>query len=463
VRILVLSFYELGHQPLDAATAAAALHSAGHEVRVRDLAVEPWADDHVTWADGVACSIPMHTARRLAAAALPRLRAKRPELPVCWYGLYAVAGPNDGRGPVHLVAGEFEPALVAWADALHADSGTTGSVRALDRRVIPLPRRSEVPPLDHYARLAVQGAERPAAAIQTTRGCAHRCRHCPVPVVYGGRTRVVERDVVLADAEQAIHAGARHLTLADPDFFNRPRHAVEIVRELHAAFPDVTFDCTVKVEHILRHAERWPELADAGCLFVVSAFESVDDRTLALLAKGHTGRDATTAARLLRSNGIDLRPSWLPFLPWTSLDHVVSLLDFVADHDLVATTDPVQYSIRLLVPPESLLLELPEVRNRLEGFDDAAHTWTWRAADPAVDVLQREVAATVERGTAAGASVGDIYRSIRALVFAASGERDTRSFDDGSFAGAGERPHLTEAWFCCAEPTGAQFEVVDAR
>lgn len=67
MRVLVLSTYELGTQPLGCALPAALLRDAGHVVRVRDMAVEPWSDDDARWCEAACISVPMHTALRLAA------------------------------------------------------------------------------------------------------------------------------------------------------------------------------------------------------------------------------------------------------------------------------------------------------------------------------------------------------------------------------------------------------------
>ena len=151
--------------------------------------------------------------------------------------------------------------------------------------------------------------------------------------------------------------GARHITFGDPDFLNGRRHSLAIVRALHERFPELTFDCTTKVEHVLEHADVWEEMAASGCLFVVSALESVNDEILARLDKGHTTAEAVLALDLLREHGIETRPSFMPFTPWTTPRDVLEIVDFVAAHDLVANVDPVQYTIRLLVPEGSLLLE----------------------------------------------------------------------------------------------------------
>jgi len=94
VRALLLSTYELGHQPLQAAKATSALLAAGHEVRCVDVALDALDADDVDWADRVAFSVPMHTAMRLALRVAEAIRGRRPELPLCFYGLYAPVSPD---------------------------------------------------------------------------------------------------------------------------------------------------------------------------------------------------------------------------------------------------------------------------------------------------------------------------------------------------------------------------------
>src|SRR5665811_298387 len=77
--------------------------------------------------------------------------------------------------------------------------------------------------------------------------------------------------------------GARHITFGDPDFLNGWRHSLAIVRALHERRPELTFDCTTKVAHVLEHPGVWEEMAASGCLFVVCALESVNDEILVRL------------------------------------------------------------------------------------------------------------------------------------------------------------------------------------
>ncbi len=252
--------------------------------------------------------------------------------------------------------------------------------------------------------------------MEASHGCVHMCRHCPVPTVYDGRIRIVGVDTVLADIEQLVAKGARHITFGDPDFMNGRKHSLAVVRAMHERFPELTFDCTVKVEHVLEFPEVWPELSASGCLFVVTAMESVNDDILVRLDKGHTARQAADAIALLREHGIEPRPSWMPFTPWTTVEDVVELLDFVAENDLIGNVDPVQYTIRLLLPEGSLLLDHPDMRPHLGSYDPERLSWSWTAADPLVDELQARLAALVESATADDEAPARTYERIRAEV-----------------------------------------------
>jgi hypothetical protein len=261
---------------------------------------------------------------------------------------------------------------------------------------------------------------------------------------------------VLADIARQVDAGARHITFGDPDFLNGVHHSLRIVQAMHARWPALTFDCTTKVEHILRHESIWGDMAGAGCLFVVSAFETVDDSILDRLDKGHTTADAARVVMLLREHGIEVRPSFMPFTPWTTLDGVRDILDFVADHDLIGNVDPVQYTIRLLLPDGSLLLDHPDLAAHLGPYDDARASFTWTAADPAMDRLQTDIALLVEDRLAAGEDDVEIYQAIRAVCALPPAAVTPRSPGD-------RPPRPTEPWFCCAEPTAVQLGPLGAQ
>ncbi|RMH39897.1 MAG: radical SAM protein [Deltaproteobacteria bacterium] len=426
---MVVACYELGRPPHGVALAAAALSRAGWSVRAVDLSVDRLDDDAVHGADAVAIAVPMHTALRLGAAVGRRVRAARPGIPIVYFGSYAPLNEAYLRacGADAVVAGECESALV---DAMAGR--TPAAPVSLSRARLPVPRRDVLPPLSRYAKLVdAGGRQRLAGYTEATRGCLHMCRHCPIPPIYGGRLVPVDRDVVLADIAQQIAAGAEHISFGDPDFWCGPGHAMRILRDMHDRWPGVSFDATIKIEHLLRHAALLPELRRLGCAFVVSAVEAVDDRVLAKLAKGHTRADVDRALALAREAGVPVRPTFVPFTPWIDLPGLLDLLDFIESRDLVGAVDPVQLTVRLLVPPGSLLADEPEM-----GPVDAerlTHVWTHR--DERVDALQRRAEAIVAAG-------GD-YAAVRAAYYQAAGVALPPLRPPERIA-----PRMTEPWFC---------------
>ncbi len=445
MKTLLISTYELGRQPVHIASPRARIEAAGHEVRTLDLAVESWDAATVDWADAIAFSTPMHTAMRLAVGAALAVRRRRPDVPIASYGLYAATTADDEDSPFDVAfVGEYEHSLIEWLSG--GSPGERAVATDLGRGGFRTPVRVGLPSLDRYARLLIDDAERLVGAVEASHGCLHRCRHCPIPAVYDGRLRIVDTRAVLADIDQQVAAGAGHITFGDPDFLNGPAHSLRIVRAMHDRHPDVTFDCTVKVEHILKYDDVWPEFAEAGCVFVVSAFESMNDDVLSMLDKGHTAADAARAVHLLRSTGIDIRPSWLPFTPWTTRDDIDAMFRFISAHDLIASTDPVQMGIRLLIPPGSLMLDIDGIDRFLAGYDAAALSYQWVSDDPAMDALSARLMAIAERAAAESIPTSDVFRE-QWLAVVEDSDLEAPAVAIGQGATVG-RPKLTESWFC---------------
>ncbi len=458
MHVMLISTYELGHQPIHLASPAAALFAAGHSVTCVDLSVEELDPGELEAIDAVGFSVPMHTAMRLAIPTARRIRELDPELPIAFYGLYADVGKDRTFGVVTdaIFCGEYEPDLVSWVSGLPVSIGREVHIN-LGRSDFRLPRRAGLPPLEEYARLEHQGVARLAAAVEASHGCRHRCRHCPIPAVYDGRLRVVGQDLVVGDIDQLVRLGAEHITFSDADFLNAPAYSMDVLRAAHQRHPMLTYDVTVKVEHILQHRGLWPEMAELGVLFVVSAFESVDDRTLQILDKGHSIDDMVEAIQVIRSAGIHIRPTWLPFLPWTTPADIAGIFGFLDEHDLGSALDPVQLAIKVLVPEGSLLVDNSVMKPYLSHFDGDALTWMWSFVHSDSERLHKELDRIAAEASDCAEESEVTLESMRAVVSQISGvvlgpqpslEKDV--------------PRLSESWFCCAEPTAGQAISVDS-
>jgi hypothetical protein len=260
---------------------------------------------------------------------------------------------------------------------------------------------------------------------------------------------------VLADVDAQIQAGAQHITFGDPDFFNGPTHAMRIVDALHTAHPAVTYDVTIKVEHLLRHRDLLGRLVATGCAFVTSAVESIDDAVLARLEKGHTRRDFVDAVAACREANLTFVPTFVAFHPWLTLDGYCDLLDLIERLDLVDHVAPIQLASRLLVTRGSRLLELDDLRTLVGHFDGATLAYPWAHPDDRVDDLHRELTRLV------GVRLSDDRRTLFDAIAAVAYERAGRP----PYVPAERRerhvvPHLSEPWYCCAEPNPDHLSLV---
>jgi radical SAM superfamily enzyme YgiQ (UPF0313 family) len=458
----------MGRQPFGLASPSAWLREAGVEVVCVDLAREKLAEDAVRDTDVVGFFLPMHTATRLALPVIDRVRALNPSARVIAYGLYAPL--NEAllreRGVSDVLGGEFEEDLVqaalkgcATSEPLKgcavrddaAPSGRGGSRTAptpgaasIPRLQFRVPAREGLLPLTRYASLQMPGERRTVGYTEASRGCKHRCRHCPIVPVYDGRFRVVPVEIVLADVRGQIGAGARHITFGDPDFFNGIRHADGVIRGFGRAFPGVSYDVTIKVEHLLRHAEMLPALRETGCAFVTTAVESVDDQVLAKLEKGHTRADFERAVELCREAHLPIAPTFVPFTPWTTVHGYLDLLHEIDRLDLVEHVSPIQFAIRLLIPQGSRMLELDDVRSVTAAFDPRSLTFPWTHPDPAVDALQSELTQLV--GVKLSMPRREVFAKVWDLAHERANARAMRR--DAPLISRAAIPYLNEPWYC---------------
>jgi radical SAM superfamily enzyme YgiQ (UPF0313 family) len=453
--ILLISTYELGHQPFGIASPAAWLKDAGAEVMALDLSIESLDSEKVRNAGLIAIYVPMHTATRLAAKLIPNLRKINSQAHLCCFGLYAQTNENYLRqlGVHSIIGGEFETAIADLYRTLEtkeaADSSSEIALTSLERQRFLVPERSVLPSLQSYAHLMLpDGETKPAGYTETTRGCKHHCQHCPIVPVYNGRFRIVQREIVLEDIRQQIGEGARHITFGDPDFLNGPGHTIPIVKALHAEYPDITYDVTIKIEHLLAYEQHLPVLKATGCVFITSAVESMDDHILEILRKGHTQNDVRKAVALLKEVEISLNPTFVSFTPWTTPAIYFDMLRKIRELDLVENVSPIQYAIRLLIPAKSRLLDRKDIQDLVEPFDQAALCYPWKHPDKKMDDLYARLFHLVQKQQSNQDSRSSLFYNVWNATLEETGISDAMiSHGEGWEMASKPVPRLSESWY----------------
>jgi hypothetical protein len=150
-----------------------------------------------------------------------------------------------------------------------------------------------------------------------------------------------------------------------------------------------------------------------------------------------------TAVGILKDAGLAVQPTWMPFTPWTSLQDYLDLLAWIRAQDLIPSVPIVQLCIRMLVPPESALLnhsDAPTWRGTLSAKD---FTYQWQHPDPRLDDLQQQVAALAEHAT------DNAYTNFAAVEEAAYrvAEQPIPRWSPPTLYQP-PPPRLTEDWFC---------------
>lgn len=465
--VCLVSTYESGFQSLGTGVAAAHLHAAGITPKLLDVSVLPkMSPEEFGQYDWIGFHVPMFHSVPIAFEIASGIRAAGVKSRCFFFGLYASLFKTEilekygdyvfdtdwedkialiVEDPVALLGGCFEGTAPA-RQALPAFS-----FRRQDKYLPP--RRELFPHVSEYAKLVDRGAELITGNVETTRGCAHRCSHCPIPPVYDGKVTKIPVDVVMQDIDNLVAMGARNISFIDPDFLNAPKHSIEIVKTMSDRYPFLTYDFTAKVSHLRKHQEHVKTLARYGLSYVLTAMEFNDNQTLDILEKKHTVEDLNWSVKFLRSHGVHVKPTFVFINPWTSVSDLSDLLDFIESNDLVECVDPVQYKIKLLLFKNSLLLDHNKVSESMLGKSNDLYT-EWTHEDPAIERIHRRCSAVVDEGVERGSSNADIFAEVRSIVdehvVAPAPDRAELAIISKSI---GDVPGYNVPNFCCAEPT----------
>ncbi|WP_298209378.1 radical SAM protein [Ferrimicrobium sp.] len=443
--VLFISTYELGHQPQLAAEVAAELPEGSLEVL--DMAKTPLsvAIEAINRASRVILTAPMLTGALVARDLLASLDHDQPERQLIVVGLYATVLKESLQDPpAALWLNRATAAELATLVQHPSVSAQPGIPKATGRRAYRV-NRTPLMGLDSYRSVRIANQDLVTGYLETSVGCRHRCLHCPVAAIWNGRIAINDAEAVIADGLAQIEAGAQHLSFGDPDFLNAPKHSLKVLTTLAQKAPWVTFDITTKISEILRHRDLLSTLAASHVNFVISAVESLNDDVLAHLDKGHTAADVSVARDLLYANGVAMHPTFVPFTPWTTMGDLVDIVDFIVESDLVQVVEPIQYSIELLTPTNSLL---PVNETDFGPYDASVMGYTVRYQDERLPRLRDRL---YQLAAQAGEdSFETTFAQIVTAVYEANGlsAQCVRT----PKVSAPSTAVMSEPWFCCAAP-----------
>ena len=377
MKILLLSFYDLGKQPKIISELYQKLNNGTNEIDIVDYSVEEKTLNLKNY-DALGVYASMHTASVLAEEYL-----RNKDLPnkLFVFGLYAKVFKEMFQN--------FE--IIQNLDNADLESLLNVQLNEEYSFKHSVPDRTVLPSITDYSHIVDGSNNLIAGSVETTYGCKHECTHCPVPIEFNGTFKTFGTDKILKDVSNQVEAGAKHISFNDPDFFNGPKHALKILEALNIEHPDLTYDSTIKVEHILKYPDYFKELKNLNMLFVISAFETTNDRVLNILKKNHSSLDLNSAVEFSLSHSIDIRPTWMPFSPWTEKQDLPNIIKLIEEYRLRETVDPIQLTIKLLVPKNSLILNDPDINNYLEEYDPSSFSYSWRYMSPDMDKLQNDL------------------------------------------------------------------------
>ena len=443
MKILLLSFYDLGKQPKIISELYEKLDNGSNQIDIVDYSIEE-KDLTLDNYDVLGIYASMHTASVLAEQ---YLRDRKLPNKLFVFGLYANVFSemfSDFQSIHSFDSDELESLLQVQLNPNYSFKHT-------------VPDRTILPSITDYSHIVDGSNNLIAGSVETTYGCKHECTHCPVPIEFKGMFKTFGTEKIITDVTNQVEEGAKHISFNDPDFFNGPKHALKILQLLNEKHPSITYDSTIKVEHILKYPDYFQELKNLNMLFVISAFETTNDHVLNILQKNHSSNDLNKAVELSLENNIDIRPTWMPFSPWTEQNDLISIIKLIENYKLRETVDPIQLTIKLLIPKNSLILKRPEMKEYLLNYDPASFSYAWKYKFPNIDNIQNELFTYVLQHESENEYTQ--YLGLVDILESHTGETllNPEKYNQRIV------PKLSETWFCCAEPNKIQLDRIKSN
>lgn len=415
MKYLVASTFEGGYQPLNAISATTALLDADIEAQLIDIYVEGLALERFSDADLVFICVPLFDSLTAGTQLAKQLKEAKPSQKICFFGQYATINAKSlaSKYGDYAIAGEWEKPIVSLAKHLSGEQGqdlrgVIDRTRGLSSEIVVpqlirdgfrLPRRDLAPPLHKYPQPQLEkllGEKKVVGGVEGSRGCHHKCSYCSVYAAYDGKVLLVSDDLVERDVTNLVAQGMTHLTFTDADFFNAKKHGLKIIRTLHSQFPDLTYDFTTRVDHILENKDAIKEMGQLGLAFITTALEFPKQEVLDQVFKEMNVPMIEEALAFLKEAGVKVNPTFITFNPWVSLEDMAELHDFIARNELENIVDPIQFETRLHLYKGLPLFNNDTVKE-LQLEEHEFH-FDWQHADSRLDKLFMDSVTPPEEG-----------------------------------------------------------------
>ena len=357
----------------------------------------------------------MHTATRLfLRVARPRARRSIPRAHLCGYGLYAplneaMLRARRGAAPSSAASSNRRWSILAEREAPPPSRPfrSTGSSSWFPTAAA-FPPSALMPNSSRTARSGVPAIPKPRAAANTSAAIARSCLSTTA------RSASSSATWCLTISAARWPPGAEHITFGDPDFWNGPGHAMAHRRSLASpSVPALSYDVTIKVEHLLQHRDLLPVLRAPVARLSPPRSNRSTMRSWRNWPKATRAQIfcEALAARPRR------RPDALPDLHSVyALDHAVGLPRLpsaIGDLDLVDAggADPARHppaDPRGLAPARTAggARPAPAIRSARPVLSLAQHP------DPALDALCTAIQELIKRRSDAARRAAEIFRQI---------------------------------------------------
>ncbi|GKW07622.1 arsinothricin biosynthesis radical SAM protein ArsL [Pectobacterium carotovorum] len=414
MNVLLVSIFEGGYQPITISTAYQALvgEVAVTDIEVLDIYVHGPDESKIRDRDLIFISLPLFDAVMPGVELLATIRRLNPDVKVCFYGQHATihAARLTETGADFCILGDWELPMQSLVNAISA--GGRGPLQGVmnrgdltepapffSKKGFSVPERHVLPPLEKYPNKQLNkllGKDVIVGSTELARGCKHKCLYCSVYAAYDGRVIKIPVDIITEDVKNMVYGGMTHLTFIDADWFSSRHYGIEILTELHKTHPELTFDITTRVDHIIENESRMELLRDLNVRIITSALEFPSENVLKIFNKQVTVSDTEKAIRIMKSSGIMLNPTFIMYNPWAGIRDMEHFHEWIDGVNLRDDIDPIQFETRLSLYKGSPLLLSDDIKN-VSLIEHDFH-YDWAHSDPWVDELYAASVTPAEKG-----------------------------------------------------------------